>query len=512
MGALLPLLRRQLNAAWRHRWWAVLFTWAVCAAGWAFTFTIPNSYESSARLYVDADVVLTPLLRGLAIDSASAQQLDVLQRTLLSRPNLEKLISKTSLELNLAGPSDRESLVERLATDIRITPQTRNLFTISYRNQSPQLAYDVVRTMLTTFVESKTGNNRADLESAGKFLNQQINQYEQQLRDAERKRAEFRAKYVDVLPGADGGASRLDGAQGQVRELSGQLQDAVSKRDTLTRELSNTPPAIVTETDGVNGGGGNTRLRDAERTLQELRLRYTDANPDVISQRQLVAALRSSGGGDPVAAPGADARTAPRSRSASNPVYEALKTRVVDNESIITSLTRQVNDATKERDRLDAIARSAPQLQADFANVNRDYDVVRKNYDDLVARRESMRISSAADAEGDKVRVQIIDPPQVPQNPVAPKRTLLLTGVLAGGLAAGAGLAFLLAQLDQSFHSIDDLRDLGFPVVGGVSMLMVAVPLARRMLQLGLFAAAVALPFVFYSGLLVRLLRQGASV
>ena len=508
MSMMLVLLRRQLNAAWRHRWWAVLFTWAVCAAGWAFVLTIPNTYESSARLYVDADVVLTPLLRGLAVDSASAQQLDVLQRTLLSRPNLDKLISKTSLELNIAGPSDRESLVERLATDIRITPQTRNLFTISYRNPSPQLAYDVVRSMLTTFVESKTGNNRADLENAGKFLNQQINQYEQQLRDAERKRAEFRAKYVDVLPSADGGASRLEAAQGQVRDLTGQLQDATTKRDTLTRELSGTPQLVVTETEGA-AGGGNSRLREAERTLREMRLRYTDANPDVISQRQLVASLRSGGGDDPAPAKGS---AGPRSRSASNPVYEALRTRIVDNESVITSLTRQVNDATKERDRLETIARSAPQLQADYANVNRDYDVVRKNYDDLLSRRESMRISSAADAEGDKVRVQVIDPPVVPQNPVAPKRALLVTGVLAGGLAAGAGLALLLAQLDQSFHSIDDLRDLGFPVVGGVSMLAVAVPLARRVVRLGLFAAAVALPFVFYSGLLVRLLRKAASV
>ena len=508
MTMMMLLLRRQLNAAWRYRWWAVLFTWAVCAAGWAYTFTIPNSYESSARLYVDADVVLTPLLRGLAIDNASAQQLDVLQRTLLSRPNLEKLISKTSLELAIAGPSDRESMVERLATDIRITPQTRNLFTIAYRNKSPQLAYDVVRSMLTTFVESKTGGNRNDLENAGKFLNQQISQYEQQLRDAERKRAEFRAKYVDVLPGADGGASRLEAAQGQVRDLTGQLQDAVSKRDTLTRELSGTPSAIVTETDAATGGV--SRLREAERTLRELRLRYTEANPDVISQRQLVASLHASGD-DSTPSPG-DNRTGPRSRSASNPVYEALKTRVVDNESVIASLTRQVNDATKDRDRLETIARSAPQLQADYANVNRDYDVVRKNYDDLVARRESMRISTAADAESDKARIQIIDPPQVPQNPIAPKRALLLTGVLAGGLAAGAGLALLLAQLDQSFHSIDDLRDLGFPVVGGVSMLTVAVPLARRVLRLGLFAAAVALPFVCYSGLLVRLLKQSASV
>jgi len=235
MSGIMTLLRRQLGSAWRYRWLAVLFTWLVCAGGWFFVFTIPNTYEASARLYVDADVVLTPLLKGLAVDSASAAQLDVLQRTLLSRPNLEKLISKTALELDLKGPSDRETLVERLATDIRITPQTRNLFTISYRNSSPKLSYEVVRTMLTTFVESKTGNNRADLENAGKFLNQQIGGYERQMQEAERRRAEFRAKYVDVLPGADGGVSRLESQQSLVRDLVGQQQDAVAKRDTLTR-------------------------------------------------------------------------------------------------------------------------------------------------------------------------------------------------------------------------------------------------------------------------------------
>lgn len=506
MNGIMTLVRRQLSSAWRHRWLAILFTWLVCAGGWFFVFTIPNTYEASARLYVDADVVLKPLLGGLLVDSASAAQLDVLQRTLLSRPNLDKLISKTSLELDLKGPSDRETLIERLASDIRISPQTRNLFTISYRSSSPKLAYDVVRTMLTTFVESKTGNNRADLENAGKFLNTQIAGYERQMQEAERRRAEFRTKYVDVLPGADGGVSRMEAQQGLVRDLLGQLQDAVAKRDTLTRELATTPPQLVTESESASGGGGgNQRLRDAERVLQELRTRYTDQNPDVVAQRNIIAAIRSGGGDSP-----ATAARGPRSRTASNPVYEALKLKLVEHESVIASITRQANDATRERDRLQAIARSAPQLQADFANVNRDYDVVRRNYEDLLSRRESMRISSAAEADGDKVKVQIIDPPQVPQNPVAPKRLLLLSGVLVGGLAAGVGLALLLTQLDQSFHSIDDLRDLGFPVVGGVSLLAVSVPFGRRLLSLGMFAIAVAVPLACYGGLVMRLARTAA--
>ncbi len=511
MHALQVLIRKQLSAAWRHRWVAVLFSWLVCGVGWAVVYSIPNTFEASARLYVDADVVLTPLLRGIAVDSASAAQLDVLQRTLLSRPNLEKLISKTDLELDLQGASDREALVAQLATDIRITPQTRNLFTISYRSTSPKLAFDVVRTMLTTFVESKTGNNRNDLESAGKFLQAQITLYERQLQETERKRAEFRVKYIDILPAGDGGVSRLEAQQTSVRTLQGQLLDAVAKRGSLAHELLSTPQLIVTETDaaGPGGPGGVSRLREAERLLQELRLRYTEQHPDVVAQRDLVAAMRSGAvGSSEPAAP----RSSPRNHSVPNPIFEQMKVRNVENDSIVASLQRQILDATRERDRLEEIARSAPQLQADYANVNRDYEVLRKNYDDLLARRESMRISSAAEADGDKVKVQVIDPPQVPQNPVAPKRVVLMSGVLAVGLAAGVGLALLLVQMDQSFHTVEDLRDMGFPVVGGVSMIGEAVSLGRRIVTVGAFAIAASAPLILYSGLLLRLLKAGVVV
>ena len=521
MNGLRLLIQRQLSAAWHYRWQAVLFTWLVCALGWAVVFAIPNQYEAGARMYVDADAVLTPLLRGLAVDTSSAGQLDILQRTLLSRPNLDKLISKTDLELELTNLADREVLIDRLATDIKITPQTRNLFTIIYRNKNPRLAYDVVRTMLATFVESKTGTNRNEIESATKFINDQIASYEKQLRDAERKRADFRARYIDLLPTDGGGLNKLDQQNQVVRGLQGQLQDALARREALGKELAITPQLVVTEIDSgtpATAGGGpagvSPRLRDAERTLAELRLKYTDNHPDVIAQRNLVAQLRSGKGLDDVPATPRQATAAqpPRTRSAPNPVFEQLKVRVVENDAVIASLQRQAAEALKERDRLTDIARGAPGLQAEYVNLNRDYDVLRKNYEDLTARRESMRISTAADAEGDKVKIQVIDPPTVPQVPVAPKRILLVTGVLIAGLGAGAGLAFLLVQMDQSFHSTDDLQVLGFQVAGGVSMLAAAVPFSRRLVGLAAFMLAVSVPAVVYGGLLIRLLKPGGTI
>ena len=115
MDSVRVMLSRYLRMAWRRRWMGVMIAWMVCGVGWVLVYTIPNQFESSARMFVDADAVLTPLLHGLAADSAPATQLESLQRTLLSRPNLEKLVSKTSLDLSLHGPSDRERLLTRLS-------------------------------------------------------------------------------------------------------------------------------------------------------------------------------------------------------------------------------------------------------------------------------------------------------------------------------------------------------------------------------------------------------------
>jgi polysaccharide chain length determinant protein (PEP-CTERM system associated) len=505
------LLRKQLKAAWRYRWPAVLVSWLVCALGWFGVMRIPDTYESTARLYIDADAILTPLLQGLTVSPSLASQVEVLQRTLLSRPNLDRLISKTDLELQASTPAERQALIDRLQTEIRIMPQSRNLFTFSYRNQSPKLAFDIVQATLTQFIESKAGTNRTDLENASRFLETQLGVYERQLRDAERRRAEFRARYVELLPNTDGAVNGVDAAAAAVRSLEGQLQDAQARRATLAKELAATPPLLVTEADALSEARAG-RLSEAERKLAELRMRFTDAHPDVVAQREIVAALRAGQLGPEPTSAQPRSQQSPRNRSVPNPVYEQMKVRLVDTDSNIASLERQRNEAIANRDRLDAMAKAAPGVYAESLNIDRDYAVLRKNYDELIARRESMRISAAAENSADKVKIQVIDPPLVPQYPIAPKRGYFLTGVLIAGLAAGLGMALLLVQLDQSFHTTDDLRNLGYPVVGGVSFLAASVPVMRRAVTVGTFLLAVCVPCVVYGGLIVHVLKVTGGV
>ena len=411
------------------------------------------------------------------------------------------MIAKTPLELKVRSAADQEQLVADLGSAIKLVPQAKNLFTISYRNASPQLAYDVVQAIMNIFIESRSGSNRADMNNAQTFLAAQIANYEQQLRTAEGARAAFLAKYLDLLPADNTGVSHLDAARTNATSLAGQLTDAVAKRAMLDRELAGTSPVIDTGTEAATGGG-STDLAQARQKLGELLLTETDNHPDVQQQRGRVAMLEAHGGG---------VVHAGRAIAQPNPVFSQLKVEQVETDAQIGSLRRQVAEAVAERDRLEAIARNAPGIQAQYVNLDRDYDTLRKNYTELLARRESMRLSAAADEEADKIKLRIVDPAQVSRNPISPPRVLLMIGVLGAGLAAGVAAMWALGQLDRSFHSTDTLEALGLPVLGGIYLVADAVPGRRRMLTALPVAGAVLLLCGVCSGLILHALSQLAN-
>ena len=496
----MDMLRRHSAAGLRHRWLALAIAWAVCGAGWAVVELLPSRYEASGRIYADADAILGMLLRGLAVDATPSGQVEILQRTLLSRPNLERVITRTDLDQRVTTPEERAALVQRLTREIRITPQTRNLFTIDYRDHNPRVARDVVQATLTLFIEAATATDRQQMESARAFVAQQITAYEVLLRQAERRRAEFQARYIDVLPSdALGGISRLEAARARLQQVQGELVDARNRVEIIEGQIAAVPAQMAAET---TGAGGDGRIAEAERVLRELRLRYTDEHPDVISARSVLAGMRAAGGGAPRS--GAAPRTAAGRPGASNPLLEQLRVRLVDANAQIGSLTRQDTAGRAEVLRLDAIARSEPELQAQFLNLDRDYTVLRRNYEELLARRESLQIAGAARSNADRLRLDVVDPPVIPTVPVAPSRPLLFSAVLVVGIGAGLAAAFLLSRLDRSFYTLHDLRALGLPVLGGISAPRRAAPMGAILA----YAAGVAILLAGYGAVLAGLPAQ----
>ena len=461
---------RLLATAWRKRWYALATAWLVCALGWTAVMLLPPNFEASAQLYVAADPVLTPLLRGIAINGNSEQEFNLLRQTLLSTPNLQHLIDREGLRAQ--GPGAREALVRQLRARVTVVPQSRNLFTIRYVGHDPRRAYNIIAGLVNIYVERASDHNQSDIDNAGKFLQSQIDYFHNQLKSLEARRAAFQAKYLELLPGSDG-VSAVHASGARVRKLETELQDAEAEQALLSSELAKTKP-LLSETQAA---GGNAALAAALANLSRLRQQYTNSYPGVQAAERQVKALEHAPAGG-----GKSSYSVP----VANPVYKALHLEILQTQTKILETTRALARAKVEHAKLTALARSAPGVEAKFINLNRNYGVLQKEYQDLISRREAMRIGAAANIDANQVQLQVINPPVLPRLPIGPNRRLFLVAVLVLGLGAGLGVSVLLGELEGRVSSEADLRGYGIPVIGQISDISPQAGVVMPALRIGI--------------------------
>jgi polysaccharide chain length determinant protein (PEP-CTERM system associated) len=429
---------RYLRSIWSRRWYGVGMAWAVCA----------------------------PLLKGIALSSDVDARLDRLQRTLLSNTNMKKVIRLTDLDLRMHDPADRERMVATLQKKIAIKLQSRNLFTVSYADTNPELAENVVSTLLSIFMEESAGGSRTDIDSAQRFLQSEIDRLETQLREDERKKAEFESRYYDLLPNAESGESRLEQARESVRQLTSDLDDAVAERDDLRKQIDATPAFNPAPTAVVPAGAAGlstapkTRLAQLQAQLEIAKSTMTDEHPLVISLKHQIELVEAE--------LAAAKPTNPASSKIKNPIYRDLTIRLASKEADLAALRRRLATAGQDRDAIEDEARRTPGVEAEYLNLSRDYDVVKTNYEALLARRESADIAENADRRGDQVTVKTIDPPEVPVIPAGPNRPLFLSLAFVAGIGSGLFAAFMLGEMDESFSTTTALELLGLPVLGSI--------------------------------------------
>ena len=495
MEELVSQITGYLRGMWRFRWWGLALAWIVGIVAGVVIYKMPDKYESSARVFVDTQSVLRPLMAGLAVQPNVDQQIAMLSRTLISRPNVEKLITMADLDLGLNTPADREALISRLSGDLRIgSAQRSNLFTLSYADTRPERAQRVVQSLLSLFVESGLGSKRQDADSARRFIEEQIRSYEQKLSEAENRVKEFRLRNMGLLgDGAQDYVSQIGSMAGQLQQAQLELREAENGRDSLQRQLVGEDPVLLPQTppsSAVSIPEIDGRIDTLKRNLDELLLRYTDQHPDVVGTRRLLEELESQ------------KRTQIESMQAmggsqfgaldSNPVYQQMKLALVQAESRVASLRVRVAEYQSRVEQLRERVRMVPEVEAELAQLNRDYSVNKSNYDALVARRESASIAVDMNTQTGVADFRVIDPPTLATKPSAPNRMLLIPLAGLAGLAAGFALTFLISQLRPAFSDPRSLREVtGLPVLGTVSMLRTPERAASR--RRGLFAFGLGL-------------------
>ncbi|MCF6239685.1 MAG: Wzz/FepE/Etk N-terminal domain-containing protein, partial [Candidatus Marinimicrobia bacterium] len=399
-----------VRGVWRRRWVMVLIAWLVCMVGWVVVLKMPDQYTASARVYLDTQSMLRPLLKGLATQSNVGQEVKLITRTLLSRPNLEKVARMTDLDLRAKTPAEMESLLDSLGGRISfVKTREADLYNIGFSDSDPMLAKKVVQSLLTIFVEASLGSSRQDTNSAQRFLNEQIEVYEARLIESENRLKEFKRKNVGIMPGEGGSYySRLQLAMSQMKEAQLQQQEAINRRDELVYQLEDAEDDL--EDDLLSGAmmGAvssplDMRIQGLQVRLDELLLRYTEKHPDVVSVQTTISALQV----EKQAEVEAMSERASESSFGENPIIQQLKIAMSEAEAVVASINVRADEYQRRARQLQEMVNTIPQVEDELMNLNRDYGIVKSSYETLLSRRESTRMGQAADERGETVQFRV---------------------------------------------------------------------------------------------------------
>jgi polysaccharide chain length determinant protein (PEP-CTERM system associated) len=479
----------EVRGAWRFRWIALVVAAAVALVGWAVVFALPDRYAADARVFVDTRTALKPALQGLTTDQNVDAQINYVRQSLLEGPQLERIARDTGILPDaITDPRERTKTLDRFSDRISITvlnagnqgderSTAGTIYSFHYIDSSRDRSLRVVDTLLNTFVEQTLGGKREGSENAQKFLATQIKDYEQRLSAAEDKLANFKKKNVGLMPSEQGGFfAQLQKEVDDAKKAETDLSIAMSRRQELAKQLRS--DSVVSSTGssmnlGVRGssGGSDTlsRIQETQARLDELLLKYTDKHPDVIATRGTLDELKKRRVTELESLRRGDASAIASSGAGNNPVYQSMQLELNKVDVEIAALRRELAQHQGSVAELRQRLNSAPQVEAEYQQLNRDYDVNKAQYTALLESYQKARLGQRADNAG-SVRFEVALPPTAPVTPVWPKRTVWLAEIWLLSLALGAGVAYglhTLRPIISSARAINQLTD--FPVLGVIS-------------------------------------------
>ncbi len=517
MQEIIEQLLGYLKGIWNKRWYAMAIVWIICLAGWGYIYKMPDQFQSTGKLYIDTQSLLRPLLRGLAIETNVEQQIRLMVKTLLTRPNVIKIINIADMDHYVETDKEMEDLIKSLQKKIKIAKTGReNLYSISVNDPNPEIAQRIVQATLTVFVENTLGEGREESDSARKFIDKQIKEYEKRLVQGEQRLKDFKQQNYEMLSSGKGYYEKMKADMEQLKQTELELKEAVEQKTSLEEEIEDLEDDMDSYDLIPKSAGGpsaisssyDARIEKLKADIDNYLINYTEKHPDVISTRRVLKDLQAKRARE-IAQYKAQLKKAGKEGVVSedvsnNPVYQQLKISLGQANAQVKTLEIRVDEYKKRYKEMKKLVNTIPEIDAKLVALNRDYNVTKEQYNKLLQRRESARISRSVDQTTDSVQFRVIEQPRVIEEPVGPNRILFSSIVLVIALGAGIGFAFVLSQVKPVFNSVNSITSVtAYPVLGSVSAISSPAQRHRRlMMVLSFFALLLAL-LAIYSALMV---------
>ena len=497
---------------WRRKWLIVLPTVAVAVAVAYLVWRLPNVYESTTLLTVRPASIVTGTVAQLS-DSDLTLRINNITQEVTSRSTLQPLIERYGLYARERARGDSmDELVERIRTrDLKITLNTSrneitNGFFLSFRGGEPRATQAVTEALARKYVDAQTQAASDETKLTKEFFADKVEQQKAKLDEIDKRRLASMQARVNSLP------SQLQALVGQLAGLREEQKTRIQEIGRIKDQIAflNRSASEIAKSNAQAGDEVIVQMEDPTSTSAYAEL--VKAKADLEKQKAELARIFKP------AAPEMQAVQAQideiqgqmdRMEEKHNRKVEAMRERIekrVDPRLGINKAEIQRLDAEAKRqqsllDRTEAdIASVSQQLsgvpltEVQLEAIQREYETEKGIYDQLVAQQNKAEIGAdvANRAQGESIAV--IDPASLPQQPVAPKRPLLMLLGLVAGLGVGVVLAaaFEVPRLLTVQTSEDAEHYTGLPVLVTLPVLLTA----REARNLKVRRAALALAAV----------------
>ena len=492
----------------RNKWIITIVASIICIGGWAYVYKMPDIFQSEARVHVDTRSMLRPLLRGLAVQSDVRGMVAIMKKLMFTQHNMIEVAQIAGMDIDLESESNTRSVVQRLKSHVKIGGGRGEIFAISYDSEDPQNAKDVVQAVLTVFSEQTQQSSLSDVDSAQRFIDNQIREYEQRLRNAERAKENFKRDNIGLLPGQAGAGQigEIQTIRKNIEDSKNQLSEMRSRKETLSDQLDEAFESSdewgLTEDLMGHSPEEDARISDLQNRKDELLLRYTDNHPNIISIEKLIESIQKQNNENM-----ADEEIIEddfSTKAMSNPYAQSIKIAINSVDAEIATIKTRLGLLNDKLNKEDEQFNTRLSIETEMENLNRDYSTIKKNYLSLIDRREQARMSSSVDTQVSALKFKIVDPANLPLEPSFPNRNIFYSAVLVIGFLVGIGLALMIVFIKPTFIEAKQLREItGLPVLGVISEVVNKAQAKKNSKRLITYLSCNILLLLGYSGVML---------
>lgn len=458
----------------RRLWMILLPATIIPALAVGATFIIHPRFLSQTLVIIQQQKVPDDFVKPVLNEDLNAR-LASMREQIFSRTRLQPIIDRFGLyskEPTLEARLD----AMRKAIDLKpIRSQLTNTnglpgFFISFTTDNARTAQQVCGEITSMFLSENLRAREQSAQGTTDFLKGQLEDAKRSLDEQDAKLAEFQRKYLGELPEQETSNANM------LTSLNTQLDAATQNLSRMEQDKTYLEALLAQQTGAVeaNAGerpdkGGTTpalrpqavvdpELQKMEAQAAALEARYTPDHPDVLKmhreieakKKTLAAAATQNQSGEPKKV----GQSAPQTN---RPELQKLQAQITGLSGGIVTKKADQTRIQQQMNMYQSRIQSSPAVQEQYKQITRDYQTALQFYNELLAKRNRSEMAMDLEHRQEGEQFLVMDPPNLPEQPIFPNRDLFGIAGLAVGLIFGVMLAAYFEYRDEGFRNDRDV-------------------------------------------------------